>query len=89
MTCWCCFHELTNPTVRTIYPTIFIGACLATIASAIVNYLERWAQIVRDSEFLIAKRLQNLEPDAVHSDLDVPDDPSAGQSQGIVVEVGG
>jgi len=73
--------------IRTIYPAIFIGACLATIASTVVSYLEKWAQTIRDSEFLIDKRLQNLEPDAVNSDQDVPDPTRP--NQGIAIGAGG
>ncbi|KAF8327196.1 uncharacterized protein EI90DRAFT_2975197 [Cantharellus anzutake] len=61
-----------NLSIRTIYPAIFIGACTVTMTSTTVNYLEKWAQTVRDSEFLIDKRLQNLEPDGTRSIPDIP-----------------
>lgn len=49
------------PPVRNIYPALFVGACAIHAADKLSNLLMKWAQSVRDSEYLLDMRLQNME----------------------------
>ena len=44
-----------------IYPAIFVAAALARLGHALILLCASWAQSIRDSEFLVEMRLQNLE----------------------------
>ena len=60
-----CFKFLTNtPTVTSIYPGIFTGVGVLRGAFGLVAVYLRWAQAVRDKEFLVEMRLRNLELEA-------------------------
>ncbi|KAF9506397.1 hypothetical protein BS47DRAFT_1385606 [Hydnum rufescens UP504] len=58
--------------IRGIYPAIFLTACVVHAIRRVAALLETWAQTVRDNEFLIALRLQNLEPDGTRTVPDIP-----------------
>ena len=45
-----------------VYPAIFAGAALSRSAIVLFDMLITWSQSVRDKEFLVEMRLQNLEP---------------------------
>ncbi|KAI0685903.1 hypothetical protein BC835DRAFT_1523256 [Cytidiella melzeri] len=46
-----------------VYPSIFTFAAVAQGAFALTAMLSSWSQTVRDKEFLVDMRLQNLEPE--------------------------
>lgn len=56
-----------SPTARTAYPMIFVGACLAHVVRSAKVLIDKWAQTVRDKEFLVEMRLQNLEVDGTQA----------------------
>lgn len=53
-----------------VYPTIFtVAGCTHGLVS-LSNLVGAWSQGVRDKEFLVEMRLQNLEPDLTKSDAE-------------------
>ena len=53
-----------------IYPSIFtFAACIQTCV-ALSSIIRTWSQAVRDSEFLVEMRLQNLEQEAKLGELE-------------------
>lgn len=50
-------------TVTSIYPGIFTGVGVLRGAFGLVTVYLKWAQTVRDKEFLVEMRLRNLEPE--------------------------
>jgi hypothetical protein len=47
--------------VRSIYPSLFVGAALVNAIGRIGHQLDVWAINIRDNEYLLHLRLQNLE----------------------------
>lgn len=46
-----------------VYPGIFAVIGLSRIVISAMTVLSSWSQAIRDKEFLVEMRLQNLEPD--------------------------
>ena len=47
--------------VAFVYPAIFVAAAIARLGHALILLCASWAQSIRDSEFLVEMKLQNLE----------------------------
>ncbi|KAI0077759.1 hypothetical protein K474DRAFT_1620717 [Panus rudis PR-1116 ss-1] len=61
-----------------VYPTIFIVAGFIHSLFVLSNAMGSWSQSVRDKEFLVEMRLQNLEPDQENKiDTDVSRDSNS------------
>ena len=78
--------------VAFVYPTIFLAAAFARLGHALVLLCASWAQSIRDSEFLLEMRLQNLEPSDVRK-VEVIDNsdekvsPVFAQEQALAAEI--
>lgn len=65
-----------------VYPGVFAAAGLTSSILTLTNSWESWTQSVREKEFLVEMRLQNLEPNAVQDS-----GPSAPQTPELPVPV--
>lgn len=46
---------------QAVYVSIFAIACVSSVIGAVAEHASSWAQGVRDQEFLVERRLRNLE----------------------------
>lgn len=86
--------ELIDCLVALVYPAIFVAAAFARLGHALILLCASWAQSIRDSEFLVEMRLQNLEASESHRieitdkrDEKVPDGPAPNQPQAPALQV--
>jgi E3 ubiquitin-protein ligase MARCH6 len=71
-----------------VYPGICTLTAGILAAVAAIDIINSWSQTVRDKEFLVAMRLQNLEPGAeTKGDLESPGDMSfADEDEAVAVD---
>ncbi len=50
-------------TVMHIYPSIFTFTACTQVTFGLAGVIKSWSQTVRDKEFLVEMRLQNLDPE--------------------------
>ena len=67
------------PQVLHVYPSIFTFAACVQGLIALVSVIRTWSQTVRDKEFLVEMRLQNLEPESK------PPEGDAGEGEDVMI----
>lgn len=74
-----------------VYPGMFAVTGIVSSLFALASSWETWAQSVREKEFLLEMRLQNLEPSAAHtpnSDITPIDGPPLAEAALAAIDRG-
>lgn len=71
-----------------VYPSVFATVGLATSFVAFASSWELWAQSLREKEFLVEMRLQNLEPGTPSTDETPAENNQVAPAVPLAAEVG-